>query len=222
MSADGELVLLDFPMSPFCMRVGVALAEKGLKYESRPENNLLGGKSELLLASNPIYKKVPVLLHNGKPLCESTIIVGYIDETWPSPPLMGSSPLERAEARFWADFVDKKLFDAGAAIWRAKADELEVVKRDFLDVVRQLEGALGEKDFFGGKVFGFVDIITIGVTSWFPAYEKYGGFQLEDHCPKFAAWMKRCKGRESVAKVIPDAPQICEFVGMLRKMMGIE
>ena len=79
-----------------------------MEYEER-EEDLFGGKSELLLKSNPIYQKVPVLLHEGKPICESTVIVDYINQTWPSPPLLPSSTYEVAQARFWADFIDKKV-----------------------------------------------------------------------------------------------------------------
>lgn len=104
----GEVLILDFCFSPFCMRVKIALGEKGVEYESR-EEDLFGGKSELLLKSNPIYQKVPVFLHNGKPLCESTTIVTYIDEVWPSPPLLPACAYDRAQARFWADFIDKKV-----------------------------------------------------------------------------------------------------------------
>ena len=103
-----ELVILDCWVSPFCMRVKIALTEEGLEYEARAED-LFGGKSDLLLNSNPIHKKVPVFLHNAKPLCESTIIVNYIDETWPSPPVLPSCSYGRAQARFWADFIDKKV-----------------------------------------------------------------------------------------------------------------
>lgn len=103
-----DLLLLDFWVSPFCMRVKIALAEKGLNYESK-EEDLFGGKSELLLKSNPVYQKVPVLLHNGKPLNESAIIVGYIDEKWPSPPLLPACAYGRSQARFWADYIDKKV-----------------------------------------------------------------------------------------------------------------
>lgn len=104
----GKVVLLDCWVSPFCMRVKTALNEKGVEYEHR-EEDLFGGKSELLLNSNPVYKKVPVLLHDGKPLAESIIIVGYIDETWAKPPLLPSCAYGRAKARFWADFIDKKV-----------------------------------------------------------------------------------------------------------------
>ncbi|KAL2247373.1 probable glutathione S-transferase isoform X2 [Sesamum indicum] len=220
MSKD-ELVLLDFGLSPFCMRVKIALAEKGLQYEGQ-EEDLFGGKSELLQKSNPIYEKVPVLLHNGKPILESTNIVYYIDETFASPPLLPACSYGRSRARFWADFIDKKVFDAGAAIWRSKGDELELAKKEFIDILKKLEGAMGDKDYLGGDTFGFVDIVLIGLSSWFPAYEKFGGFKIEDECPKIGAWIKRCKGRESVAKTLPDPQQVCELVGMLRKMHGIE
>ncbi|KAL5811930.1 hypothetical protein ACOSQ3_026880 [Xanthoceras sorbifolium] len=222
MSKGGEIVLLDCWVSPFCIRVKIALAEKGVEYETIAEEDLFGDKSDLLLTSNPIHKKVPVLLHNGKPLCESTIIVNYIDETWPSPPLLPTSTYNRAQARFWADFIDKKVFDAGHNIWASKGVVPETAKKDFIEILKQLEGALGEKDFFGGDSFGFLDIILIPLTSWFYTVEKFGGFEVKEVCPKISAWMKRCMERETVAKVLPDPEKVYEFAIMIRKMLGIE
>ena len=64
----------------------------------------------LLLQMNPIHKKIPVLIHNGKPICESAIIVQYIDEVWnDKAPILPSDPYERAQARFWVDYIDKKV-----------------------------------------------------------------------------------------------------------------
>jgi glutathione S-transferase len=103
-----EVVLLDFWPSMFGMRVRVALAEKGIKYESKEDD--LWNKSDLLLKMNPVHKKIPVLIHNGKPVCESLIIVQYIDEVWnDKSPLLPSDPYHRAHAKFWADFVDQKV-----------------------------------------------------------------------------------------------------------------
>ena len=103
-----EVVLLDSWPSMFGMRVRIALAEKGIKYEYKEED--LKNKSPLLLQMNPIHKKIPVLIHNGKPVWESLIIVQYIDEVWKDKsPLLPSHPYQRAQARFWADFVDKKV-----------------------------------------------------------------------------------------------------------------
>ena len=104
----GEVVLLDCWPSMFGMRVRIALAEKGIKYEYKEED--LKNKSPMLLEMNPINKQIPVLIHNGKPVCESLIIVQYIDEVWnDKSPLLPSDPYQRAQARFWADFVDKKV-----------------------------------------------------------------------------------------------------------------
>ncbi|KAA8530717.1 hypothetical protein F0562_005349 [Nyssa sinensis] len=139
-----EVVLLDFWISPFCIRAKIALAEKGVAFEGR-EEDLFGCKSELLLKSNPIYQKVPVLLHNGKPVCESTNIVSYIDETWPSPPLLPPCPYGRASARFWADFIDKKVYGAGSGLAKSKGEEREVAKKELLEILKQLEGVLGRE-----------------------------------------------------------------------------
>jgi glutathione S-transferase len=103
-----EVVLLNFYGSLFGMRVSVALAEKGVKYQNREED--LGNKSQLLLQTNPVYKKIPVLIHNGKPVSESLIIVQYIDEVWKDKAtLLPSDPYQRAQARFWADYIEKKV-----------------------------------------------------------------------------------------------------------------
>jgi glutathione S-transferase len=59
--------------SPFMNRVVVALKLKGVEHEMLQET--VGKKSELLLRSNPVHKKIPVLLHHGKPIAESLIIV---------------------------------------------------------------------------------------------------------------------------------------------------
>ncbi|KAJ9693056.1 hypothetical protein PVL29_011968 [Vitis rotundifolia] len=112
-----EIILLDFWPSMFGMRVRLALAEKGLKYEYKEED--LRNKSPLLLEMNPVHKKIPVLIHNGKPICESLIIVQYIDEVWhDKSPLLPSDPYQRAQARFWADYVDKKGWWVCCGVWR--------------------------------------------------------------------------------------------------------
>ncbi|TYH06921.1 hypothetical protein ES288_A08G191500v1 [Gossypium darwinii] len=119
-----EVVLLDFWLSMFGMRSRIALAEKGIKYEYEEED--LWNKSALLLQTNPVHKKIPVLIHNGKPICESLIQVQYINEDF------GLVPIKVAT---WGPFVllnmdneilQKDNIDTGnvASEWLGSSSEL--------------------------------------------------------------------------------------------------
>ncbi|KAF8380814.1 hypothetical protein HHK36_028308 [Tetracentron sinense] len=70
--AKEELTLLRTWSSPFGLRIVWALKLKGIEYETVLED--LSNKSDLLLQNNPIHKKIPVLLHNGKPIVESLLL----------------------------------------------------------------------------------------------------------------------------------------------------
>ncbi|XP_048552784.1 glutathione S-transferase U18-like [Triticum urartu] len=67
--AANDLKILGIWASPYVLLVRLALSIKGISYEYAEEE--LRHKSELLLQSNPVHNKVPVLIHGGKPLCES-------------------------------------------------------------------------------------------------------------------------------------------------------
>ncbi|XP_050279586.1 probable glutathione S-transferase [Quercus robur] len=217
-----EVILLDSWLSMYGMRVKIALAEKGIKYEYKQED-LLNNKSPLLLEVNPIHKKIPVLIHNGKPICESLIIVQYIDEVWnDKSPLLPSDPYQRAHARFWGDFVDKKVNDVTKKVWTTKGEELEAGKKEFFETFKILEGELGDKPYFGGETFGFVDLSLVTFYSWFHAFEVFGNINIEAECPKIIAWAKRCLQKETVAKSLADEKKVCEAVGQLRKIRGYE
>ncbi|KAA8526675.1 hypothetical protein F0562_008122 [Nyssa sinensis] len=206
-----EVVLLDCLASMFGMRVRVALAEKGIEYEYREEDLVI--KGDLLLKMNPVHKKIPVLIHNGKPVCESLIIVHYIDEVWnDKAPLLPSDPYQRAQARFWADYVDKKVYDAGRRIWSRKGEEQETAKKDFIECLKVLEGVLGDEPYFGGKTFGFLDIALVTFSTWFYTYETCANFSVEVECPKLIEWVKRCMEKESVSKSLPDPHKVFDFL----------
>ncbi|KAM7495330.1 hypothetical protein LguiB_029939 [Lonicera macranthoides] len=213
-----EILLLDSWVSMFGMRVRIALAEKGIKYEYREED--LRSKSPLLLKMNPVHKKVPVLIHNGKPVSESLNAVQYIDETWKDiSPLLPSDPYYRSRSRFWADFVDKKIWSSGRKLWRTNGEKLEEAKIEFIESLKPLEGNLGDnKPYFGGETFGFLDIAFVPFYCWFYVYETFGNFTIEPHCPMLIEWATRCLQKESVSKSLPEQLKIYDFVLQVKKI----
>ena len=106
--AKNDVKLLGSWSSPFVMRPRIALNIKSVNYEFLEET--FGSKSQLLLQSNPVHKKIPVLIHVDKPIPESLIIVQYIDEVWSSSPsILASDPYDRAIERFWVAYIDEKV-----------------------------------------------------------------------------------------------------------------
>ncbi|XP_059301232.1 probable glutathione S-transferase [Lycium ferocissimum] len=218
--AHGEVILLDFWPSMYGMRVKVALAEKGVKYEYKEQN--LADKNPILLEMNPIFKKIPVLIHNGKPICESLNVVQYIDEVWKDKvTFLPSDPYEKYQALFWADYVEK-VFDSGRKLWMEKGGEQLTRKENYIDSLRMLEGILGDKTYFGGGKIGFLDIALIGICSWFYTYEKFGEFSTEIEAPKIIAWVKRCMKMESVSKSVAEPLKVYDFALQIRKHYGLE
>jgi glutathione S-transferase len=120
---------------PFAQRTRMVLAVKGLDVTV----------TEIDLAAPPArfqrispLRKVPVLVHEGRALVESTVIDEYLDECFPAPALLPSDPGDRARLRFLVDFDETRLVPAfyrlllaaaGAARERATARFLEELDR---------------------------------------------------------------------------------------------
>lgn len=108
MTEESRVTLHGTWTSPYTKRVELALKVKGIHYDYVHED--LKNKSPLLLKYNPVYKKVPVLVHNGKAISESQVILEYIDETWKNGPrLLPDDSYKRAQVRFWAGFFQQQV-----------------------------------------------------------------------------------------------------------------
>lgn len=100
------LKLYDFPESVCCQKVRLALSEKGVPFKEHPVMLDQGMQyDEAFLKLNP-KGVVPVAVHDGQAITESTIISLYIDEAFEGPALQPQEPYWRARARYWARQID--------------------------------------------------------------------------------------------------------------------
>nr|AHA46514.1 tau class glutathione S-transferase [Larix kaempferi] len=217
------LKLLGTNFSPFVLRVRIALALKGIDYQFIEEDeDVMHNKSQLLLQSNPVHKKIPVLIHNGKPVCESLIIVQYIQDAWDTkaPNLMPKDPYDRATARFWAAFVDDKLLPCIRGLFRGQGEQLQKVAEDFVTNTLLLEEALrtnscfSGKPYFGGDEIGLLDIALGSTSAFIKGLEKATDTVLIGHekMPLLSAWMDRFCKSDGVKDVMPDLSKQVEFI----------
>ena len=111
------------------IKVRLVLAEKGLDWE--PVNlNLRAGEQH-----RPEYLKlnpngvVPTLIHDGFVLIESSVIMQYLDEVFPAPPLQPAGLKDRALMRLWMKRVDEYLHPSNATLTYAMVHGREMRKK---------------------------------------------------------------------------------------------
>jgi glutathione S-transferase len=103
-----NLVLYDFGNSVCCQKVRITLRAKGLQWDAIRVDLFKSEQYEpKYLKLNP-KGVVPTLVHDGKPVIESTLICEYIDQTFPQPPqLIPVDPWRQSRMRLWSKMVDE-------------------------------------------------------------------------------------------------------------------
>ncbi|KZV23271.1 putative glutathione S-transferase [Dorcoceras hygrometricum] len=193
------------------LRVEMALKLKGIEYEYIEED--MNNKSTLLLESNPVHKKVPVLLHNGKPIAESLVILEYINETWENgPSILPRSPYDRAMARFWANFLDDTCLPACMKAFLSEGEEQVKAKEEVQELLKFLDNELNGKKFFGGERIGFVDIAGNVLAYWCVIIAELVGIELitDDKFPHLCTWMEVYLNSSLIKEHMPDREKLAD------------
>lgn len=181
------LTLYDAPRCPYCARVRIVLAEKDVELEV----------VEIDLADRPawIYEKnstgrVPVIEEDGWVLPESAVIMEYLEDRYPEPPLLPADPADRALPRLRILRADE-LTDPYYALRRG-----EEGARDRLDAeLGRLDGALAESPWLGGAAYGLADIAYV---PWILRARDLLGVSLDPH-RSLSDWLVRLLERPAVA-----------------------
>jgi len=110
------------------VKVRLALVEKGLKFDGEILDLQRGDQHRPEYAKLNPNEVVPTLIHDGKVILESTLIIEYLDEAFPEPPLMPAEPYARAVARLFMKKIDDYLHSACSTITFATANRRVLLK----------------------------------------------------------------------------------------------
>ncbi|CAM8928052.1 unnamed protein product [Rhodiola kirilowii] len=221
MDTKGELILIG-AISPFVHRVIWALKLKGLKFEYVEVD--LCSKSEILVKYNPIHKKVPVLIHGGKSIVESVVILEYIEETWPGVHrLFPDDPYERALARFWIKFGEDNI-RTSFTFFVTVGEEQEKAVGEAKEVLSILEkDVLGRKKFFGGNEIGMTDLVFGWIPCFLNALEEASGVRVMGECgndfPRLRAWCKDIRDVRVVKETKLDPVEMLSYLRRRREIL---
>jgi glutathione S-transferase len=144
------LTLYDAARCPYCARVRIVLAEKGIEWETVEID--LTDRPRWLYEKNPVGK-VPVLEEDGWILPESAVICEYLNERHPEPPLWPADPGERAAGRLLVFRFD----DFSRPYYALRRGE-ESARDSFGDELEFLDSLLARMPFLSGGAFGLADI----------------------------------------------------------------
>jgi glutathione S-transferase len=100
------ITLCGITLSNYYNKVKMVLLEKGIPFTE--ERVATGSKDEAVLAATPLGK-VPFIRVDGQTLCESQVIVDYLEAAYPQPALVPADPLAAAKVRELCTFVDLHL-----------------------------------------------------------------------------------------------------------------
>ena len=100
------ITLCGFSISNYYNKVKLALLEKGVPFQE--ERVMTGSKDEAVLAASPLGK-IPFTRTPQGALCESQVIVDWIEAAYPTPPLVPADPFAAAKVRELATFIDLHL-----------------------------------------------------------------------------------------------------------------
>jgi RNA polymerase-associated protein len=190
------LTLYDADRCPYCARVRIALAEKGLEHDV----------VEVDLTDRPawIYEKndtgrVPVVEEDAWLLPESSVILEYLEERYPEPPLLPADPSERASARvliFRHDDFTKPYY----ALRRGEDGAAE----RFDEQLAGLDALLAGRAWLTGREYGLADIAYV---PWVLRARDVLGVSL-DRFPALRSWLDRLEERPAVAREVETVARL--------------
>ncbi|MFN3511524.1 MAG: glutathione S-transferase family protein [Phenylobacterium sp.] len=185
--------------------VAMFLAEKGVELPTEKVDLMAGENRQApYLAKNPAGQLPCLELDDGSYLSEILPICEYLDEKFPTPPLIGSTAEERAQTRMWVRRIDLNIcepmgagfrFAEGLPLFQSRIRCIPQAADDFKALAREkltwLDGLMTGKTWIAGDRFTLADILLF----CFLQFGAQVGQPLAPENKNLTAWMERVKAR---------------------------
>jgi glutathione S-transferase/RNA polymerase-associated protein len=208
-----NVTVYDHPLSPYGQKVKIALLEKGIAFEAPMPDALGSGATAGEFAAASPRGEVPALIDGGVTVFDSTVILEYIEERWPDPPLLPAEPAERARVRMLEDVMDTH-FEAinwgmseiryfGRAPGALGEQMMARAGEQIATWYAWLEVQLSDREWFNGAGFGWGDLSVI------PYVNGAAGFDIVPPADsRLAGWHTRANARDSVRECAQAAAAV--------------
>jgi glutathione S-transferase len=209
----GQPVVHGPSFSTYVRSVRLALHEKGVPHELVEVDFLKGAHKQPPYTSLQPFGRVPAFEHDGNRFYEVSAILRYIDEVFPGPALMPSTPAARAKANQVMSIVDSYGYTPcvhGLFIPRVLAPSLggqtdmqkvESSKEPATLFVSEIERLLGSAQFFGGANVCLADLHLLPVITYLAATPE--GKSILEGAPNLRGWLSRMQKRPSTQAMMP-------------------
>lgn len=212
------MLLYEHPLSSYAQKVKIALREKGVDFAVETPPALGSGNADGRFAAASPRNEVPALIDGEVRVFDSTIILEYLEDKFPAPPLLPRSPAARARARMIEDVCDT-LYEAinwglSEIRWfkRAEGAQAEAMTaaaaRQTAELQAWLAAKLGDAQWFNGETFGWADV---AVAPYLNRSFHYG-FCTPTGSP-LALWRERIRARPSVSATFAEFEAAAERMG---------
>lgn len=200
-------------ISTYVRSVRLALEEKGVPHTLASVDLVKGQHKEVSFLARQPWGKMPAFSHEGIDLYESPAILRYIDDVFPQPALMPSTPAARARVNQVMSIVDSYGYPAAITnlfiprilvpMLGGETDEaqVEAAKPQAELFLKEISRLLGADEFFGGNNLSLADLMVLPVLTYLQATPE--GEVMIAAVPSIGRWMERMNGRDSVKSIMP-------------------
>lgn len=191
------MTLFSGTTDPFSHRARIVLNEKNVTFEIKHVE--LGNLPEDLIDLNP-YNTAPTLVDRDLVLFDSQIIMEYLDERFPHPPLMPVDPVSRARSRMMLHRIDKDWYSLLPDLEGDDESKKEVARKEFRESLLSVSPVFDAKPYFMSDEFSLVDC-SIAPLLW--RMDQYG-VELPAQAKSIKAYAERLFERESFVDSLTD------------------